>query len=156
MGWLLNPYKGYVVITNRAGRREFWTFIRFNAVIILPLYVLSRFGDEKGSSFEQMIDQFSPVCTFLLLSYSISIVIPLITLAVRRLHDQDKSGWYLWALLVPYGGIILILSYMLTESDIGPNSFGEDPIDRIYYDELEDISYFSTAGYDDPARKEAS
>ena len=59
--------------------------------------------------------------------YSLVIFIPNLAVAVRRLHDQGKSGWWILIGLVPLiGGIWLIILYFM-DGTRGPNRFGPDP-----------------------------
>ncbi|WP_338338264.1 DUF805 domain-containing protein, partial [Xanthomonas citri] len=45
----------------------------------------------------------------------------------RRLHDQDKSGWFYLISLVPYVGAFVLLVFMCIEGTPGPNQYGENP-----------------------------
>ena len=59
--------------------------------------------------------------------YSLAVLLPSIAVAVRRLHDTDRSGWWFLIGFVPIvGGIILLVFYVL-EGTRGPNRFGPDP-----------------------------
>lgn len=52
--------------------------------------------------------------------YSLAVLVPSLAVAVRRMHDVGKSGWYI---LIPIYNLILAV----TEGDNGPNEYGEDP-----------------------------
>src|SRR3954469_5874247 len=66
----------------------------------------------------------------LLALYSVAVFIPHLAVIVRRLHDQDKSGWWFFIGFVPLiGGIWLLILY-LTDGTPGPNRFGPDPKGR--------------------------
>jgi len=56
----------------------------------------------------------------------IALIIPALAAAVRRLHDSNKSGWWLLIQLVPFGGIVLLV-FLLIEGDRGPNQYGWPP-----------------------------
>jgi uncharacterized membrane protein YhaH (DUF805 family) len=59
--------------------------------------------------------------------YSLAVFIPNLAVAVRRMHDQDKSGWWILIGLVPFiGGIWLLILYLI-DGTRGPNRFGPDP-----------------------------
>ena len=61
------------------------------------------------------------------LLYWLIMVIPSMAVTIRRLHDQDKSGWFILLGLIPFvGGIILLVFYCL-DGTRGPNRFGPDP-----------------------------
>ena len=49
-------------------------------------------------------------------------------LTVRRLHDSGKSGWYVWVSCIPLVGGILLLIFLLQESDQGVNEYGEESV----------------------------
>lgn len=66
----------------------------------------------------------------LLMLYSLAIFIPNLAVIVRRLHDQDKSGWWFFIGLVPIIGGIWLLVLYLTDGTPGPNRFGPDPKGR--------------------------
>jgi len=57
--------------------------------------------------------------------FSILAAIPMLTMAIRRLHDIDKRGWWLLLSLIPLGGIAVFV-LLLMDSD-GANRFGDSP-----------------------------
>lgn len=54
-------------------------------------------------------------------------IVPSIAVGVRRLHDQDKSGWFMLLGLIPLVGIVLLVFFCL-EGTKGPNQYGPDPL----------------------------
>lgn len=54
-------------------------------------------------------------------------LIPNIAVTIRRLHDQDKSGWMILLILIPLVGPLILLVFMLLDGNRGPNRFGPDP-----------------------------
>ena len=59
--------------------------------------------------------------------YSLAVFIPNLAVAVRRMHDQDKSGWWILIGFVPFiGGIWLLVLYLI-DGTRGPNRYGPDP-----------------------------
>lgn len=103
--------KHYVDFNGRARRKEFWMFYLFTTIISIIL------GWVDGLIFGQQI-----------LSYlfGILILLPFISLWVRRLHDTNKSGW--WLLLFFTGiGTIVLLVFAVLEGEKGPNQYGPDP-----------------------------
>lgn len=106
-------YKKYAVLKGRAGRAEFWWFNLFFNIffVILPLpliYVL----DESS-------DTFSFLMILILIGFLLSLV-PIFSLAVRRMHDCNKSGAFM---LVPVYGLFLLL---FVKGSSGPNRY--DPV----------------------------
>lgn len=53
----------------------------------------------------------------------VSILVGL-SLGVRRLHDQNRSGFWYFIVLVPFVGGICLLIFMLLDGTPGPNRFG--------------------------------
>lgn len=47
--------------------------------------------------------------------------------SVRRLHDTGRSGWWLLIGLIPLAGAIVLLVFLCTDSEPGPNRFGPSP-----------------------------
>lgn len=68
--------------------------------------------------------------------WSLIVFIPNIAVTIRRLHDQDKSGWMILLGLIPIVGAIILLVFYFIEGTRGPNRFGPDPkgpdIDRTF------------------------
>ena len=56
--------------------------------------------------------------------YGLAVLIPSIAVGVRRLHDTDKSGWWLLIGLIPCVGIIILIVFFATEGTRGPNQYG--------------------------------
>jgi uncharacterized membrane protein YhaH (DUF805 family) len=59
---------------------------------------------------------------------SLGLILPGLAVEVRRLHDIDKSGWWVLISVVPLVGIILLLIWFCTEGTRGPNRFGSNPL----------------------------
>lgn len=112
-----NNYKNF---DGRARRREFWMFQLAIGIIFAALFIvvgiLSFIADFLG-----MIGVLINTVAFL------AILVPLIALCVRRLHDTNKSGWFILASLIPLVGGLYLLYLYVTEGDKGANQYGEDP-----------------------------
>jgi len=57
----------------------------------------------------------------------LAIMLPYISVAVRRLHDIGRSGWWYWIALIPLVGFILLIVWFARKGDSGPNQFGPEP-----------------------------
>lgn len=107
MEWYLKVVKdNYANFNGRARRKEFWMFYLINFIISFGLGIVGG-----------MID-----FTLIGSIYSLAVLVPTIAVGVRRLHDTNKSGWFI---LIPIYNIILFA----TEGDKGSNEYGEDPKD---------------------------
>jgi uncharacterized membrane protein YhaH (DUF805 family) len=119
MNWYLKVLKQYTDFEGRARRQEYWMFALFNILIIFVLaIVLGMLGSATDMSEIAMIP---------LVVYYLGIIIPSIAVAVRRLHDQNKSGWYYCVTFIPFVGGIWLLVLLCTEGDRGSNQYGLDP-----------------------------
>jgi len=103
--WYLHVLKNYAVFDGRARRREFWSFALVNFCIGL---VISLFGALCGDS------------GVLYTLYTFATLIPYIGVGIRRMHDTDRSGWWI---LLPIGNLI----YWAEDGKPGTNRFGTDP-----------------------------
>jgi uncharacterized membrane protein YhaH (DUF805 family) len=56
--------------------------------------------------------------------YALGVLIPGLAVAIRRLHDTDKSGWWLLIALIPLAGIIVLIVFWATDGAPGPNQYG--------------------------------
>ena len=119
MNWYLAVLKKYADFSGRARRTEYWMFFLVNLLISIAASLLDRVLDTTFGS----ADQYGALSLF----YSLAVFIPGLAVAVRRLHDIGKSGWYLLVLIIPLVGIIWLLILLVREGDRGANAYGEDP-----------------------------
>ena len=112
MSWYLEVLKKYAVFEGRARRKEFWMFILFNFIFTIVAAILDGIIGSPG---------------IIYLLYCLAVLLPSLAVSVRRLHDIDKSGWWLLIGFVPLiGGIVLIVFYVM-DSTPGENRFGPSP-----------------------------
>ena len=79
---------------------------------------------------DMFVEEFSPIGWVLLglaVLWWLVTLIPNLAVAIRRLHDTDKSGWMIFLGLIPLVGGIILLVFMFMEGTRGPNRFGPDP-----------------------------
>lgn len=118
MNWYLEVLKKYAVFSGRARRKEYWFFVLFNIIISIVLAVI-----------DGVTGSFSPEAGMGLLGgiYTLAVLIPGIAVSVRRLHDTERSGWWLLIALVPLIGAIVLLVFMAQDSKPGQNQYGANP-----------------------------
>jgi uncharacterized membrane protein YhaH (DUF805 family) len=63
--------------------------------------------------------------------YALAIILPALAVAVRRLHDIGKSGWWLFITFVPLVGSIWYLVLLATDSQPGENEYGPNPKETV-------------------------
>jgi uncharacterized membrane protein YhaH (DUF805 family) len=117
--YALTPLRKYADIHGRARRSEYWWFVLFIMVVGFAVGLIEGVLGLAGS----VVGPYG----FLTLLFYLAIILPSITVGVRRLHDTGRSGWWLLIGLVPViGGIVLLVFYVL-DSDRGDNAYGPDP-----------------------------
>ena len=116
MNWYLEVLKKYAVFNGRARRSEYWYFVLFN---IIASVALALFDTVIGKMIGTSISLFGTI-------YSLAVLLPGIGVSIRRLHDINRSGWWLLLALVPLVGLVLIV-FLAQDSDPAPNRFGRNP-----------------------------
>lgn len=103
----------YAKFDGRARRAEFWYFVLYNALFSLGCSIIDGllFGG-------------TPILSTI---YSLAVLVPGLALSVRRLHDINKSGWFLLIALIPIVGAIWLLVLYTTPGTMGDNQYGPDP-----------------------------
>ena len=108
----------YLLFNGRASRKEFWAVMLFSVLISFALQLLYTLGFAIS-------DNLGLLLALPFVIFSLGMVIPQLAVSVRRLHDADKSGWWLLLGLIPiFGTIALIVLFSLASSE-GDNRFGE-------------------------------
>lgn len=140
MEWMLLPLKRYARFSGRARPKEFWMFFLFILIGMIALSFLDA-ALGLGHSDRWMMHQGWPggwrgAAGFrnsggpLTGLFLLAMVIPYLAVAVRRLHDTDRSGWWLLLYVIPIIGGIILLIFFVMGGTRGPNRFGPDPFDE--------------------------
>ena len=120
MNWYLEVLKKYAVFEGRAGRKEYWFFVLFNILISMALgyvdWLTGNINPETGLGILSGI-------------YALGVMIPGMAVSVRRLHDTNRSGWWLLITFVPVIGALVFLYFMVLDSNPEINEFGPSPKD---------------------------
>ena len=112
MNGYLQTLKKYADFSGRARRTEYWLFVLLSMVIAMLLAVVDFFLGSPG---------------IIGMLFALAVLIPGIAVAVRRLHDTDRSGWWLLIAFIPIIGTIALLVFLLLDSNPGDNRFGANP-----------------------------
>ncbi len=110
MNYYIAVLKKYAIFTGRAGRAEYWYFFLFNILIIIGLMIIEillGFNSNSGSGL--MVNL-----------YQLAVIIPSIAVGIRRMHDVNKSGWFI---LIPIYNLVLAV----TAGTRGDNKYGPEP-----------------------------
>jgi uncharacterized membrane protein YhaH (DUF805 family) len=141
MNYMFAPFRKYADFSGRARRMEFWMYMLFQSIITLVLMAL-LFGslpwaemlaasEAQQAGLAYAGPQPVPGAMFWLMIaiymiWALATLLPTLAVSVRRLHDQDKSGWLYLLNFVPIGNIVLLVFYFM-EGTRGPNQYGPDP-----------------------------
>ena len=120
MEWMLLPLKRYAEFSGRSRRKEYWMFFLFTIMVGIVLGIIDAvLGLNFGSGFGS-----NGVLGSL---FSLATLVPSLAVGIRRLHDTDRSAWWLLLVLLPIIGWIVLLVFYCTEGTRGSNRFGDDP-----------------------------
>ncbi len=118
--WKTVVLKRYAKFEGRAGRAEFWWYALANIVLNVALGILWSIGFAIATGL-------GVVVAVLTVALYLALIVPSIAVEIRRLHDTDKSGWFLLIGLIPIVGFIILLVFYIQEGTAGPNQFGAGP-----------------------------
>lgn len=103
----------YAQFTGRASRHEYWMFVLAYILAYVAAGVVSAVSDTIGG--------------LLMIVIGLGVLIPSLALGFRRLHDIDKSAWWLLIAFIPIIGGLVLLYFSVLPGTVGPNRFGPDP-----------------------------
>ncbi|PZU59760.1 MAG: DUF805 domain-containing protein [Sphingobium sp.] len=135
MDWMLLPLRRYAQFSGRARPKEFWMFFLFILVALIVLNVVEvMLGLSVGQSWVHRGNWWyaagyrthgGPLTGL----FALGTLIPYLAVAVRRLHDTDRRGWWLLLGFFPIIGGIVLLIFFIVSGTRGPNRFGPDPVE---------------------------
>jgi uncharacterized membrane protein YhaH (DUF805 family) len=99
----------YVDFQGRAMRSEYWWFVLFTIIVEIVTTVI-----DKGVLGYPVLYTIA----------ALGLILPSLAVAVRRLHDTDRSGWWLLISLIPLIGAILLIVWFCTKGSVSQNRFG--------------------------------
>ncbi|WP_330343154.1 DUF805 domain-containing protein [Streptomyces sp. NBC_00557] len=109
MHWYTDVLRKYTLFEGRAAREEYWAFTLISVMLAFTLA-----GVETAIGIR-------PVLTA---AYSLAVLLPSMAVAVRRLHDTGRTGWWLLLALIPVAGAIVLIIYLAGDSDPKTNAYG--------------------------------
>lgn len=126
MKYFLQALKNYTGFSGRSTRSEFWFFVLFYYIFFIILAIV----DNLVGSVITINGPSGPMNLpygYLCVLFMIAMIIPGLAVAVRRLHDVGKSGWFLLITLIPLIGSIWLIVLYATDSEPNPNKWGPSP-----------------------------
>ncbi len=143
MDWYLKVLREFYgrAFSGRARRREYWTFVAISFIIVFSLRAIDIvrltlvFPSKLTLPIVFSITIIDIVAGFYMMSsgvilsrlYLLAVSVPTIAVSVRRLQDTGRSGWFLLLALIPCVGDIVLLVFMLGDSQPGDNEYGPNP-----------------------------
>jgi uncharacterized membrane protein YhaH (DUF805 family) len=112
MNSFLDAVRKYAEFSGRSGRREYWMFSMFFSLLVLALLIVDFM-----------------LGTYIVLTglFVLALMIPSVAVLVRRLHDTNRSGWWLLVQLIPFVGAFVLLILLCIDSTPGDNQYGPPP-----------------------------
>jgi uncharacterized membrane protein YhaH (DUF805 family) len=130
--YFIDGFKNYAVFKGRANRPKYWFFILYWAIgYFLVIAIENSMGlntiDFSNYSFSKYIPlfQYSKKVGLLTLLYRPITILPSLSIAVRRLHDRNISGWWSLLFITPLG--LLLLIPLIRKGDENDNKYGLPP-----------------------------
>jgi uncharacterized membrane protein YhaH (DUF805 family) len=117
MKYFIYCLKNYFKFSGRATRSEYWYFVLFSLLFSLAAMLID-FSIETYY-IEEGIGIFSSI-------YTLAILIPSLAVTVRRLHDTNRSAWWLLISLIPIIGTIVLIVFYCQDSK-EDNKYGVNP-----------------------------
>lgn len=111
-------FNQYVTFSGRAPRSEFWFWCLFTWLVSIGLTILD------AVLFGLSDDGLGPLSGL----FSLAVLLPGLAVSARRLHDIERSGWWMLVYLVPLVGWVLFFVWNCRRGSIGTNRFGMDPL----------------------------
>lgn len=117
--WAKRPVtEKYADFTGRAPRAEYWWFY----LLIIIGYIIASIIDSI-LGFGGALGPYG----ILTMLFGLAMLVPSIAAGARRLHDTNRSGWWLLIALVPLIGAIILIVFLVLPSDAGSNPYGPNP-----------------------------
>ena len=114
LDWMTMPLKRYTDFAGRSRRKEYWFFVLGVWIVMIALSIIEGLAGLSG----MVGGAYGPLTAL----FYLGILVPSIAVAIRRMHDQDRSGWWI---LFPIVNIV----FLFIDGTKGTNRFGPDPKD---------------------------
>ena len=103
----------YADFNGKATRSQYWYFVLFYVLLSIVLAVIDTFvvNPVLGMNVQEAAQG-----GILQIVFALALIIPSIAIGVRRLHDTDKSGWWMLISFVPVIGILVLLFFFIQPS----------------------------------------
>lgn len=124
MSLMFEPLRKYAQFSGRARRSEYWLFTLF--IILVEIVYLVLVSVAGGGTSGNM-NGLGMALTGLYGLFILGVIIPSLAVGFRRLHDTDRSAWWLLIALLPFIGGLVLLVFNVLPGTTGANKYGPDP-----------------------------
>ncbi|MDQ1249195.1 MAG: hypothetical protein QG597_3569 [Actinomycetota bacterium] len=137
VGSVKSCFSKYATFSGRARRSEFWWFYLFTLIVGIVAYVIDRLVGWNVTTNDVIVNgetytvasAYNP--GWIQVVAGLAVLLPMIAVSVRRLHDRDASGWWWWLQLLNclcgLGTLILVFAFYIQPGTAGANKYGPDP-----------------------------
>lgn len=115
----------YVDFSGRARRKEYWGFILFSILCGIGAGIVGGLIDALTGNLENNGPVFGLIFYGI---FTLAVFLPSLAVAARRLHDWNRSAWWMLIMLIPYIGGLVFFVFMLIDPTRGANRFGPSPL----------------------------
>ncbi|MBQ9432054.1 MAG: DUF805 domain-containing protein [Kiritimatiellae bacterium] len=119
MLWYFGVFKKYATFSGRARRRELWWAFLFQILAMSVIVVLFVLTLNNTANAEKAIYNLMGIV-------NLATALPMLAVQARRLHDTNKSAWWVLLQFLPVVNIVYFV-WLATDGDRGENRFGQDP-----------------------------
>jgi len=113
---IASGFRNYVGFSGRAPRSEYWYWFLFAVLVNIAATIVDAILFSRADV--------GPIG----LIVGLALFLPGLAVGVRRLHDLDRSGWWILIVFIPIVGVIILLVWACMRGTLGPNRFGPDPL----------------------------
>jgi uncharacterized membrane protein YhaH (DUF805 family) len=107
----------YADFQGRSARSEFWWFVLFYFLLGLAVGTVGAISETLGGILNIVV--------------WLALLVPSLAVSIRRLHDTDRSGWWILLYLLPVIGTIVLIVFFVQRGTDGENRFGPDPLGTV-------------------------
>ncbi len=132
MDLMFEPLRKYATFSGRARRKEYWLYTLFISIVTGVLIGLAGPTGEWGNpaADPETLGFGNETVAMVLGVFLLAVLLPSLAVTIRRLHDSNRSGWWLLISFVPLVGSFVLFIFYLLDGTAGDNRFGPDPKGR--------------------------
>jgi uncharacterized membrane protein YhaH (DUF805 family) len=120
-------FQNYVNFEGRADRAAYWWWVLFTIIVSVIAGAIDRAIGSSILTTPEAAGVSGATVGILTSIASLVLFLPSLAVLVRRLHDTDRSGWWVLINAIPLIGWIVMLFFLLQPGSLGPNRYGQPP-----------------------------